>query len=392
MYQTILRSGMALLLVASSAYAQDDLIAKVANNEGEDGFEFEVIIDLEATDVKNQGRSGTCWSYSSNSFLESEMIRLGREPVDISEMQVVRMTYVDKAEKYVRLHGYLNFGQGGALPDVLYTMDKYGLVPQNLYEGLVIGEEVNMHGEMEAVLKGIIDGVKANNNGRISPVWRKTVDATLDAYLGELPASFKWEGKSYTARTFADEVVGLRADDYIQLTSFTHHPMHEKVVIQVPDNWTWWPSYNVTLDEMMSTLDEALENGYTVAWAGDVSEKGFSVKNGVAIVPQTDYQSMTDEQRANMFNGPQGELEIDVALRQKAYDNYETTDDHGMHITGVVKDQEGNKYYITKNSWGTKYGFDGYLYMSEAFVKYKTLSIMIHRDALPKSVAKNLGM
>jgi len=392
MYQTILRSGMALLLVASSAYAQDDLIAKVANNEGEDGFEFEVIIDLEATDVKNQGRSGTCWSYSSNSFLESEMIRLGREPVDISEMQVVRMTYVDKAEKYVRLHGYLNFGQGGALPDVLYTMDKYGLVPQSLYEGLVIGEEVNMHGEMEAVLKGIIDGVKANNNGRISPVWRKTVDATLDAYLGELPASFKWEGKSYTARTFADEVVGLRADDYIQLTSFTHHPMHEKVVIQVPDNWTWWPSYNVTLDEMMSTLDEALENGYTVAWAGDVSEKGFSVKNGVAIVPQTDYQSMTDEQRANMFNGPQGELEIDAALRQKAYDNYETTDDHGMHITGVVKDQEGNKYYITKNSWGTKYGFDGYLYMSEAFVKYKTLSIMIHRDALPKSVAKNLGM
>lgn len=392
MYQTILRSGMALLLVASSAYAQDDLIAKVANNEGEDGFEFEVIIDLEATDVKNQGRSGTCWSYSSNSFLESEMIRLGREPVDISEMQVVRMTYVDKAEKYVRLHGYLNFGQGGALPDVLYTMDKYGLVPQNLYEGLVIGEEVNMHGEMEAVLKGIIDGVKANNNGRISPVWRKTVDATLDAYLGELPASFKWEGKSYTARTFADEVVGLRADDYIQLTSFTHHPMHEKVVIQVPDNWTWWPSFNVTLDEMMSTLDEALENGYTVAWAGDVSEKGFSVKNGVAIVPQTDYQSMTDEQRANMFNGPQGELEIDAALRQKAYDNYETTDDHGMHITGVVKDQEGNKYYITKNSWGTKYGFDGYLYMSEAFVKYKTLSIMIHRDALPKSVAKNLGM
>jgi bleomycin hydrolase len=392
MYQNILRSGMALLLVASSAYAQDDLIAKVANNEGEDGFEFEVIIDLEATDVKNQGRSGTCWSYSSNSFLESEMIRLGREPVDISEMQVVRMTYVDKAEKYVRLHGYLNFGQGGALPDVLYTMDKYGLVPQSLYEGLVIGEEVNMHGEMEAVLKGIIDGVKANNNGRISPVWRKTVDATLDAYLGELPASFKWEGKSYTARTFADEVVGLRADDYIQLTSFTHHPMHEKVVIQVPDNWTWWPSYNVTLDEMMSTLDEALENGYTVAWAGDVSEKGFSVKNGVAIVPQTDYQSMTDEQRANMFNGPQGELEIDAALRQKAYDNYETTDDHGMHITGVVKDQEGNKYYITKNSWGTKYGFDGYLYMSEAFVKYKTLSIMIHRDALPKSVAKNLGM
>lgn len=392
MYQTILRSGMALLLVASSAYAQDDLIAKVANNEGEDGFEFEVIIDLEATDVKNQGRSGTCWSYSSNSFLESEMIRLGREPVDISEMQVVRMTYVDKAEKYVRLHGYLNFGQGGALPDVLYTMDKYGLVPQSLYEGLVIGEEVNMHGEMEAVLKGIIDGVKANNNGRISPVWRKTVDATLDAYLGELPASFKWEGKSYTARTFADEVVGLRADDYIQLTSFTHHPMHEKVVIQVPDNWTWWPSYNVTLDEMMSTLDEALENGYTVAWAGDVSEKGFSVKNGVAIVPQTDYQSMTDEQRANMFNGPQGELEIDAALRQKAYDNYETTDDHGMHITGVVKDQEGNKYYITKNSWGTKYGFDGYLYMSESFVKYKTLSIMIHRDALPKSVAKNLGM
>lgn len=392
MYQTILRSGLAMLLVASSAQAQDDLIAKVANNEGEDGFEFEVVIDLEATDVKNQGRSGTCWSYSSNSFLESEMMRQGNDPVDISEMHVVRMTYVDKADKYVRLHGYLNFGQGGALPDVLYTMDKYGLVPQSVYEGLVIGEEVNMHGEMEAVLQGIIEGVKANKNGRISPVWRQTINATLDAYLGELPENFKWEGKSYTPRTFADEVVGLRADDYIQLTSFTHHPLHEQVVIQVPDNWTWWPSYNVTLEEMMNTLDEALENGYSVAWAGDVSEKGFSVKNGVAIVPATDYKDMTDEQRANMFNGPQGELDITVDLRQKAYDNYETTDDHGMHITGVVKDQDGNKYYITKNSWGTKYGFDGYLYMSEAFVKYKTLSIMIHKDALPKQVSKNLGL
>lgn len=392
MYQSILRSGLAMLLVASSAQAQDDLIAKVANNEGEDGFEFEVVIDLEATDVKNQGRSGTCWSYSSNSFLESEMMRQGNDPVDISEMHVVRMTYVDKAEKYVRLHGYLNFGQGGALPDVLYTMDKYGLVPQSVYEGLVIGEDVNMHGEMEAVLKGIIEGVKANKNGRISPVWRQTIDATLDAYLGEFPESFEWKGKSYTPRTFADEVIGLRADDYIQLTSFKHHPMHEKVVIQVPDNWTWWPSYNVSLDEMMATLDEALENGYSVAWAGDVSEKGFSVKNGVAIVPAVDYKDMSDEQRANMFNGPQGEMDITVDLRQKAYDNYETTDDHGMHITGVVKDQDGNKYYITKNSWGTKYGFDGYLYMSEAFVKYKTLSIMIHKDALPKQVSKNLGL
>lgn len=381
--------------MSTGLFAQVDLINKVKDNGSDKaGFEFTTVIDLEATNVRNQGRSGTCWSYATTGFVESEMIRMGKDSINISEMYTVRNVYYDKALKYVRLHGYLNFAQGGALPDVMYVISRYGALPQEEYEGLDYGTDINNHGELEGVLKSMLDEVIANKNGQLTPVWKEAIDATLDAYLGEIPEEFKYKGKTYTPRTFADEVVGINPDDYVQLTSFTHHPMNSEVMIQVPDNWAWGKAYNVELDDMMGALDNALEAGYSVAWATDVSEKGFSLRNGVAVVPATDYSDMSSEERATMFDGPKPEKEITQENRQEAYDNYETTDDHGMLITGTVKDQEGNIYYIVKNSWGPRANDfrPGYINASRAFVAYKSISIMMHKDALPKGLRKKLGL
>lgn len=382
-------------LLCGNLTAQDDLINKVKDNGGESaGFEFTSIVDLEATEVKNQGRSGTCWSYATTGFIESEMLRMGKEPVDLSEMFTVRNVYFDKAEKYVRMHGYLNFAQGGAIPDVLYVIRKYGAVPQDAYSGLEYGSDINNHSELEAVLAAQLEQIIKNPNGKITPVWRQSFNATLDAYLGAYPSEFKWEGKKYTPRSFADEYIGINPDDYVQLTSFTHHPMNAEVIIQVPDNWTWGTAYNVDLGDMMEALDAALNSGYTVAWATDVSEKGFSLPNGIAIVPAKSYASMTAAEKKAMFDGPQEEMKITAENRQEAYDNYETTDDHGMLITGIVEDQEGNVYYMVKNSWGERDNDfrSGYMNASSAFVQYKTIGLMMHKDALPKGLRKKLGL
>lgn len=388
--------GLALLF-STAAFAQDDLINKVKDNGtsgAEAGFQFTTLVDLEATPVKNQGQSGTCWSYSTTSFLESEMIRKTGKSVDLSEMFTVRQVYLDKAEKYIRLHGFLNFGQGGALPDVLHVIKKYGAVPQEVYTGLNYGSDINQHGELETALKGILDAVVKNPNGKLSTAWRSAVEATLDAYLGPYPAEFKYNGKKYTPRSFADEVVGINPNDYVQLTSFTHEPYYETMMIEVPDNWTWGTSYNLPLEEMMDAVNGSLEAGYSVAWATDVSEKGFSIKNGLALAPAKPYKEMTAAEREAMFMGPQPELSVTPELRQAAYDNWETTDDHGMHFTGMVKDQNGTLYYIVKNSWGDLENRNktGYLYASRAFVEYKTISVLVHKDSLPKSLRKKLNL
>ncbi|MDA9255664.1 MAG: C1 family peptidase [Schleiferiaceae bacterium] len=383
---------IAMLLLPAMAFAQVDLINKVAQNGGDEipQFEFTTVYDIEATSVKNQARSGTCWSYSSTSFIESEMIRMGKDPIDISEMYTVRKTYQDKADRYVRLHGKLNFSQGGALLDVLYVIKHYGAVPQSVYEGLNYGTDNNDHNEMEAALKGIVDAVVNKNSGTITTAWKRALEGVLDAYLGEEPATFDYQGNSYSPKSFADEVIGIDVDDYIQLTSFTHKPFNAYYAILVPDNWNWDPSFNVPLDDMMGAIDHALSKGFTVDWATDVSEKGFSLKNGVAVMPEADWKDMTSEERSAVYTGPHAELVVTQAMRQDAYNNYQTQDDHGMQIVGKVLDQTGDAYYIVKNSWGDRENDyrTGYIYASEAFVRYKTISVLMHKDALPKAIKK----
>jgi bleomycin hydrolase len=392
---------MMLLTVVFASFAQDK----------KNGYEFTEVKNLDATDVKNQYRSGTCWSYSALSFIESELIRMGKGNFNLSEMYVVRKTYEDKAEKYVRMHGNLNFAGGGSFYDVLYVIKKYGIVPEEEYDGLHYGTKKHVHGEMDAVLKAYVDAVIKDKNKELSSAWLNGLKGILDAYLGELPDNpedfeFKFDGKKYNPKSFVDKKLGLNPDDYVSITSFTHHDWYTAFAIEVPDNWAWGLSYNVPLDEMMQIMDYAIENGYTIAWGSDVSEKGFSWNHGLAIVPEKSFEDLSDleqakwstlpqdEQKAIMLNlnAPGKEQEIDQDVRQKDFNNYKTTDDHGMHITGIAKDQNGTKYYIVKNSWGESGFYDGYLYASEAFVKYKTLNIVIHKDAIPSGIKANLGL
>ena len=370
------------------------------------GYKFTEDIRLKDTPVKNQYRSGTCWSFSAISFLESELLRMGKGEFDLSEMWAVRNCYYDKGIKTVRLSGALNFGGGGAFHDVTYVLKNYGLVPENVYPGLNYGEKKHVHGEMDEVLKDYIDGVIKNKNKYLSTAWKVGFSGILDAYLGKKPEKFTYKGKEYTPKSFSKEVLGLNADDYIEISSFTHHPFYEPFIIEIPDNWLWDVVYNLPLDEMIQVIDNALKNGYTVAWGSDVSEKGFSWKNGIAIVPASAPEELDNLESAkwanldkkdmqkNMytFEKPVPEKKITQELRQQEFDNLKTTDDHGMHIVGMAHDQNGTKYYIVKNSWSTNGGYDGYFYASEAFVRLKTTDIMIHKDALPKEIKKKLNL
>ncbi len=378
----------------------------IVAQEKSKGYQFETIYDLPTTSVKDQNRSGTCWSFSGVSFLESEMMRKGLEPIDFSEMFIVRHCYADKAEKYIRMHGNLNFSAGGAFHDVLYVLSKYGAMPESAYPGLNYGEESHVHGEMDEVLKGYVDGVIKNSNKKLTEAWATGFDGILNAYLGEIPQTFSYQGKNYTPREFADQVVQLSPEDYIQVSSYTHHPFYEQFIIEIPDNWLWGKVYNVPLDDMMAIVDNSLKEGFTVGWATDVSEKGFSHRNGVAVVPETDIKEMAGSERGRWeqmseaerqrqlyaFDGPVTEKQITQELRQQAFDNYLTTDDHGMHIVGLAKDQQGKLFYKVKNSWNTDNKYDGYLYASKPFVEFKTMSVMVHKDALPKAIREKLGL
>lgn len=375
--------------------------------QAETNYKFTDIKRLATTSVKDQHRSGTCWSFSGISFIESEMIRLGKEDIpDLSEMFVVRHCYADKARKTVRLHGNLNFGPGGAFLDVMYVLKNYGIVPEDIYKGTLPNETSHIHSEMDEVLKSYVDGIVKNPNKKISQSWEKGFDGILDAYLGEYPEKFKYKTKEHTPKSFAKEVIGINPDDYVYISSFTHHPFYTSFAIEIPDNWLWGSVMNVPMTEMMQIIDNAIENGYTVAWASDVSEKGFKYGNGIAVVSSKTEKNLTDLERGKWdamssnekenylynVNEPGPELEITQELRQTAFDNYQTTDDHGMHIIGTAKDQNNTKYYIVKNSWNTDNVYNGYLYASEAFVKYKTLSLMIHKDAIPKDIRKKLNL
>ena len=380
--------------------------AQDAKSNQPKGYQFTDIKRLPATSVKDQARAGTCWSWSGISFFESEMIRMGKEPIDLSAMYIVRHAYSDKATKFVRLHGSMNFAVGGAFCDVMHVIKNYGIVPMDVYKGLNYGEPNHAFGEIDDVLAGYVNAVIKNSNKKLSTAWKKGFDGILDAYLGEEPEKFEYKGKEYTPRTFADEVVGLNMDDYVSLTSFTHHPFYSQFAIEVPDNWLWGMSYNLPIDELAQVMSNAIDNGYTFAWASDVSERGFQTSQpGVAVVPTTDTKEMSGAEIAKweampkgnqtpdaFRQGPAPEKEITQEMRQQEFDNYLTTDDHGMHVIGKAKDQNGTVYYIVKNSWNQYNKFGGYFYASEPVMKYKTMNIIVHKNAIPKDIRKKLGI
>jgi len=385
----------AAIFISSVAFAQDNLINSLTQNQSlqsKEAFQFTELINLTNTPIKNQGSSGTCWSYATNSFIESEMIKNGKAPVDISDIYTARCTYIEKGKNYVRMHGALTLGDGGALHDVMNMYAKYGALPEEVYSGLNYGTTANKFGEMAALQKGVLDAVITNPNGTLTPNWLTAYTAVIDSYLGQVPEKFTYKGKTYAPKTFADEVVGINPSDYIEISSFKDQAPYKPFVLTVPDNWSFDQVYNVGLNDMTAIVDNALKNGYTVAWATDVSEKGFSWKNGVAYVPNSDYNVMSEEQKADMFNGPQPEMEITEEMRQAAYDNYETTDDHGMHIIGLAKDQNGKEYYIVKNSWGESNDYKGYLFVTKNFLKYKTTALYLNKKGLPKTIKQKLGV
>jgi len=371
----------------------------------QDGYKFNITKELKATPVKDQYRSGTCWSFAGISFLESELLRLNKGEVDLSEMYMVRSGYLHHADLYVRFHGKINFSAGAELWDVLNAVKKYGLVTEEAYPGIVPGEKKHVHGEMDEVLKAMLDAVIENKSKRISPAWKIGYEGLLDAYLGKVPETFVVNGKSFTPLTYSQSL-GLNPDDYVMITSFNHHPLYSKFVLEAPDNWSMGQVYNVSLDELIEIMKFSIDKGYTVGWAADVSESGFSWTNGIAIVPEKEMEDLNDLERAKWsemtkeekdallfhLNKPGKEKTITPELRQQAFDNHQTTDDHAMHITGIAKDQNGTIYFKVKNSWGSVNAkYDGYLFASESYVRYKTLSILVHKDAVPKAIAKKLG-
>jgi bleomycin hydrolase len=387
-----------LVLFFVSTYAQE--------TEKKKGYEITPVKDLKNTSVKNQFRSSTCWSFSGISFLESEMLRMGKPDTDLSEAWIIRHAFAEKAIQYVRWQGNLNFAGGGAFHDVTHMIKKYGIVPDEVYNGLNYGTDKYVHNEIDAVLKGYLEEVVKNPNRELSSAWHNGIEGILDAYFGKRPEKFTYKGKEYTPKSFAAEFVGLNLDDYIEISSFTHHPYYSQFIIELPDNWAMGTVNNVTLDDITKIIDNSIDMGYTVAWGGDVSEKGFSWKNGVAIVPDMNYEetSGTDKERLTgltakdkealiySFEKPVKELVITPEIRQKAFDNYNTTDDHGMHIVGIAKDQNGNKYYKVKNSWDIDNPYNGYIYMSETFIKYKLIDLMVHKNVIPKDLAKKMGL
>ena len=389
------------ILFIALAFAGINLFAQ-------EGFEFTVVKENPITSIKNQNRAGTCWCYSSLAFIESELLRMGKGEYDFSEMYIVHNTYLDRADKAVRTHGDASFSQGGSFYDVIYGMEAFGLVPEEeMRPGVMYGDTLSNHNELSAVSDAVVAAIAKGNHRSLQkgtdgqPLWKKAIEAVHDIYLGKRPEKFTYKGKEYTPASFYKST-GLKASDYVSLTSYTHHPFYSSFVLEIQDNWRWAQSYNLPIDEIMEVFDNAIMNGYTIAWGSDVSENGFT-RDGVAVMPDNEKaQELSGSDMARwlklspaekkLTTKPQPQKWCTQEERQQAYDNWETTDDHGMQIYGIAKDQEGNEYYMVKNSWGKSGKYDGIWYASKAFARYKTMNIVVHKDALPKHIAKKLGI
>ncbi len=393
----IVAVSILLSLISSPVFSQE-------KNSEKEGYKFTTVKELPVTSIKNQNRTSTCWSFSSLSYLESELIRTGKGSHDLSEMYIVSKAYYDKADKFIRTSGNINFAPGSSFGDVLTVWKNYGIVPDEVMPGLNYGEKNHVHNEMDAALSGYIKALLRNPNGKYSSAWKEGFKGILNAYLGETPKRFTYMGKEYTPVSFAQEL-GINPEDYISLTSYTHHPFYTQFALEIPDNWRWDRSYNLPLDQLISVFDYAIDKGYTVLWASDVSEKGFTRK-GVAIVPETDVANMSGSDQERWLGVSKTEMEtklysleqivpekkITQEIRQIAFDNGQTTDDHGMHIYGIAKDQKGNKYYMVKNSWGETGDYKGIWYVSETFVRYKTMNIVVHKNSIPADIRTKLGI
>ncbi len=387
-----------LLSLQTAVYAE-----KTAKKDTCEGFKFTTIKEIPITSVKDQNRSSTCWSFSGVGFFEAELMRIGKGEHDLSEMFVVHHTMTDRAERYVRLHSFNSFSPGGSFYDVAYSWKNYGVVPQEAMPGIMYNDSMHVHNELDAVAEAYTNAIAKGNFKKLSNVWQKGLSAIYDTYLGELPEKFTYQGKKYTPKSFAKSLE-LDMDDYVSITSYTHYPFYSSFILEIPDNWRLAQSYNLPMDEMMAVIQNAVENGYALAWGADVSETGFT-RDGIGVMPNASKGaeltgsdmarwtglSATDK-RKELTSKPLPEMEITQEMRQEAYDNWETTDDHGMLIYGIANDQNGKPYYMVKNSWGTDSKYKGTWYVSEAFVAYKTMNFLVHKDALPKDIKKKLGI
>ena len=388
--------GVILFTITGNIYSQVD----------SSGYHFTMIKQVKTTPVKDQQSTGTCWSFATTSFIETELLRLGQPDFDLSEMYFVRYAYSDKANLYVRYQGTNNFGQGGQAHDVLNVMRSHGMATEQSYSGNNYGSKDHNHGEIESVLKAFIDEVIKKPNGRVTTAWAPAFESVLDTYFGKVPTDINYNGKTFTPKSLF-ESTGLNLDDYIEITSFNHHPFYQSFILEIPDNWHRDKYYNIPLDDFMAVIENALMNGYSVCWDGDVSEKGFGFKKGVAILPAGNIEDLKNSEMSKWsevsekdrisqmfrFKGPVPEVNVTQEIRQLNFDNQTTTDDHLMHLVGIATDQNGVKYYYTKNSWGVEnYIYKGYLYMSEPFVKMKTIAILVHKDAIPADIAAKMGI
>ena len=370
---------IAALLVSTGAFSQSAIIP--ADVEKPYKYEFTIVKELAATPVKDQAKTGTCWSHAMTSFMESELIRTGKGEHDLSEMFVVRHNYIRRIKDNVLRRGRGNVAPGSIGHMYTWVMKNVGLMPEEAYHGIAYDSEKHNHDDLNQWVKSI--NTTAIEMKKPLPV--EIVEGVLDAYLGKVPQSFVYHGKEYTAESFRNWM-GLNPDDYVEITSFTHHPFYEKVMVEVPDNWDYEKMYNVPLEDMMQIIDNAINSGYTVVWDGDVSEPGYAFQHSVAV------NTVEDIRNQKQLSAKAVEIPVTQKSRQVYFETFQTVDDHLEHITGIAKDQDGVKYYKTKNSFGTERNGTGYHFLSEEYVKGKTISIVVNKNSIPKSIRKKLGI
>ena len=391
-----------LLLIAVALFS---LPGSLGAQEKNDTVKFTVVRENPITSIRDQNQSGTCWAYSSLGFLEAELLRMGKGEHDLCESFLVYKTYMDRADKAVRTHGDASFSQGGSFYDAIYCLKHYGIVPQDAMPapGTLYGDSLFNFNQLDAVASAYVSAIAKGKLNKISLTWKKDLDGIYRNYFGELPTEVKVGKKTYTPQTYVTDYLGLNPDDYVSLTSYTHHPFYSKFILEIQDNWRWAESYNLPLNEFMEVMETAVKNGYTFAWGADVSETYFGRRNGkgYAYVPRdlkvkdltgSDAARWSGTSDAGAPIESEDELTITQELRQIGYDNWETTDDHGMVIYGIAKDPKGHEYFMVKNSWGDYGKYHGMFYASKAYVAYKTMNILIHKSAIPAAIAKKLGI